>query len=176
LIEEGKLTGFATSGIVNISVESSASINFSVDTINWGSGRVTEGTDNATLNTGDASNPVINGNWTSVTQGFQIDNIGNQNVSLSLTPGLTAATFIGGSVQGGPYYEFNVSNVDAGSCLFNITEGSSYTANSSGATLICDILNAGAANSVRLDLKLVIPSDSITGDLNDTWVATIVAV
>ncbi|MBS3089889.1 hypothetical protein J4461_03365 [Candidatus Pacearchaeota archaeon] len=85
----GFVTEFAT---INLSVESSLAINFSTDIINWGSGRVVVGADNATLNTAGVntggSNPSQrNGNWTNNTAGLVLENIGNalMNISINVT-------------------------------------------------------------------------------------------
>ncbi|MDP3881249.1 MAG: hypothetical protein Q8Q31_00005, partial [Nanoarchaeota archaeon] len=65
------ITGFATagnttSGIINLSIQSGLVINFTTDLIDWGSGRVDIGANNATLDTSRNSTDtkVLNGNWT----------------------------------------------------------------------------------------------------------------
>jgi len=171
-------TGFAT-GTVNLTVESAASINFTTDEINWGSGRVNTGVDNATLSTAGGANNITNGNWTGNTAGFVIENIGNENVTLEIATGKTAATFISGTAGGGPSYRFNVSdNTEDGSCEYNVTEGDWNVVNTtSPGTLVCRPLYAAdATDVVRIDVEVVIPSDSLIGELTDTFTATIAAI
>ncbi len=175
-ILRNKITGLASSGTVNITIEESVSINFTTDTIDWGSGRVTDGLNNATLNTADSGTPVVGGNWTSNTAGFVVENIGNTNVTFSLSSGLNAAGLVGGTAGGGPEYQYNVSNVDPGSCIFTGTEGAFLDANSTVQSFCTIFDNSDGKDTIRIDLRLVIPSDSTTGALNDTIVATVAKV
>ena len=171
------ITGLATTGIVNLTVESFAVINFTTNEINWGSGRVDTGPDNATLDTSrnDDSN-VTNGNWTGNTDGFVVENIGNVNVTLSLKTGKNAAGFIGGAVGGGPQYQYNVTDIEGNSCeTWNITEGAFYDVNTTGdGTFVCNnFQSAGGSNTIRIDVRVVIPTDSAVGALSDTFTATV---
>ena len=176
---KGKITGFATSGKINLTVESAAILNFTIDEINWGSGRVDDGEDNATLNTAiNGPNNVTRGNWTGNTDGFRIENIGNVNITLNFTMGLDADGLLGGT---GPEYEYNVSNYEGNSCL-NYTGGTSeldwlglfQSANTSTRD-VCPRFpfnDGGEFNdTIRVDVRLVIPSDSKTGELIDTFTA-----
>jgi len=168
---ENWLTGYVTQGTVNISVSSIASINFSTANINWGSGSVTIGQTSATLDT--SSNSVTNGNWTQVGNGFVIENIGNANVSIELATGEDAAGFIGGT---SPSYQYNVSNVEADSCTAaDVTLATFYDVNKTVGvgTRVCNPLNfIDASDTIRIDLKLVVPYNSKTGVLSDTMTAT----
>jgi len=180
-----KLTGFATgTGTINLSVESAAAINFTTNVINWGSGRVNAGSDNATLNTAGGANNVTGGNWTGNTAGFVVENIGNLNVTFDLKTGLNNVSLLGGSAGGGPQYRYNVTNKDAGSCLnstggtdLSITLGTFYDVNTTDpGTRICGrFVIPDASDELRIDVKLIIPSDSKTGTISDTFTATFAA-
>ena len=172
LVSYSQTTGFATStGTANLSVESSASVNFTTNNINWASGKVNIGSTNATLDT--SAGTVSGGNWTVVSQGLVLENIGNTNATLDIKTGKTAATFLGGT---SPSYKYNVSNVEANSCVnasaFDI--GAWYVVNTSGdGTRVCDVFGfANGADTIRIDLQLVVPSDSKTGALGDIITAT----
>lgn len=175
-----KLTGFAaTTGSINLTVESLAMINFTTATINWGSGRVNTGNDNATLNTAAGANNVTNGNWTGNTAGFIVENIGNQNVTFFLKTGKNATTLLGGASGGGPKYQYNATNKDPGSCLnttaTGVILGTFYNVNTTGTagTKICDrFLFDTSTDELRIDVRLVIPSDSFVGELTDTFTVT----
>ncbi len=172
----GLFTGFVTNtGIVNITVESAAAINFTTNNINFQSGRVNVGSVNSTLDTSVGT--VTNGNWTANSAGFVIENIGNNNVTLDLATGKTAATFLGGT---SPLYQYNVSDIEPLSCL-NSTYGTSAlnlgvftdVNITSPGTRICNVFAYTDANDkIRIDVKLVVPSDSVTGALSDTWTTT----
>ena len=86
------LTGYGVSdtATINLTVESSLAINFTTDIINWGSGRVTGGNTNATLNTAAGASNVTNGNWTGNTAGLVVTNIGNSITNLSIKAGKNA--------------------------------------------------------------------------------------
>lgn len=168
------LSGRAT-GEANVTVESAASINFTRSALNWQSGRVNNGQTSAYLDS--AAGTVVNGNWTAVTSGLKIQNIGNVNVTLNLSVTKTAATFIGGS---SPLYKWNVTNDEANSCL-NATGGPTngmghlgiyYNPNTTTA-IYCPLFQfIDSADQVNISINLTIPSDSITGTLNDILTAT----
>jgi hypothetical protein len=177
---KNKFTGFATdAGTVNLTVESVVSVNFTVDAINWGSGMVNAGQDNATLNTAGGATNVTNGNWTGNTAGFIIENIGNKNATINFSFGKDAAGLIGG---GSPSYEFNVSNQAGFTSCFNSTGGASnltylgrfMTANTTMSAICPSFPYTDGNDTLRVDIKIVIPSDSKTGVLTDTITATFV--
>ena len=170
------ISGYVTStGVANLTVESAVVINFTTNSISWGSGRVASGAASALLNT-FATNNVTGGNWTLQTGGgLRIQNLGNVNVTLNLSATQTAATMIGGT---SPSYMWNISNVETGSCrnatgtvetplLFNF-----YNPNTT-STEFCRFFQFNdSQDSIRIDFNLTIPSDSLTGTLTDTITAT----
>ena len=90
----------------------------------------------------------------------------------------TASSLIGGSAGGGPEYMYNISdNTEDNSCNYTtdgVTEGVYVEVNAS--RLLCDIFDFDSNNNqLRIDVKIVIPSDSKTGELTDTLTATIAA-
>lgn len=172
---ENWLTGFVTStGTVNVSVSTSAAINFTTNLINWGSGTVSNNSLVAVLDT--SSGTVVNGTWTEVTNGFVIENTGNVNVSLNIKTSNSADSFIGGT---SPTYKFNVSNVEESSCVAgSITLGAWNDVNTTDpGTLVCNPLEfMDNKDSVRVDIQLAIPYDSIKDTLTSTMTATATAV
>jgi len=176
---KSKITGFAaSSGTVNLSIESTASINFTTDIINWGSGRVSAGWPNATLNTAGGANNVTNGNWTGNTAGLVVENIGNLNITLNISFGTDATGLLGGT---NPYYEYNVTNNEGSSCL-NATGGTdalslgTFKSANTTTQLVCGRMpfsDSGTFNdAIRIDMRLVVPSDSKVGAIGDTVTAT----
>jgi len=189
------LTGFATAGNttlgkVNLTVESGLIINFTTDVIDWGSGRVDTGADNATLDTSKNSSDtkVLNGNWSGSfgnrTNGLILENIGNINATLYIKTGKNATQFIGGN---NPAYQYNITNNETSSCGQNeSTTGNSSYENYFGlglyydvnltagdGTRICDWFNFDDSKDViRIDILLRVPSSSNTGDLEDSITAT----
>jgi hypothetical protein len=168
LIQLSKLTGFASSeSMINLTVETSANINFTSNRINFGSGRVALGKDNATI---DTLGNVIDGNWSSTYQGFEIENTGNTDIILTLRSDKNASEFLGGT---NPSYEFNVSTIGINSCeseSFNLSEWYSLT---TSEVMICNNLSYEDNNdNIRIDIMLVIPSDAIIGSKSSNLIAT----
>ena len=177
----------APSGIVNLTVEALAAINFSYDEINFHNGTVTVGSQNCTMYTGKGGITLCgaDGSWDPVgewgepsEQGFVVENIGNVNLTVDLKSGKDAATYIGGSF---PRYEWNVSENETGSC----DDGGFYTdfnlfdaVNTSGdGTKVCDNfvyeVNTGDPNELRIDILVAVPQNSFTGELIDTITMTV---
>ena len=171
-----RLTGRVTdTGVVNVTIESRADINFTTDLINFGSGQVDEGQASCDLTTVGAGTNTT-GNWTGTGDNFVIENIGNVNVTLQLASGKDASEFLGGTTPG---YFYNVSNIETGSC----TEGGDITL---GAWTAVDKVGAGdeicaplgfadGADTISIDIKLTIPSDATVGQQTDTFTATATA-
>jgi len=163
------LTGFATStATVNLTVESNLAINFTTDNIDFGSGQVDPGALNATLETPFGN---LRGNWTNVTDGFILENIGNIDCNISIKTGKTAGNFIGGT---SPVYQWNVTNDEANSCTkkSTFTLGAWNNYNTSGVE-VCDVFFANnTKDTIRIDLHLSVPADSKVGALGDVITAT----
>ena len=172
------LTGRVTdTAIVNITVESAASINFTTDSIDFGNGTVSPGEPNATL---DTLGNVSGGTWVNISGGLFLENIGNINVSLQLYSSQSAADFIGGT-NPGYKYNFTSRDTETGSCAnitdLNFTLSTWYDFNSTDpGDLVCEVFGYADGNdSIRIDLELVIPSDSKSGNLTDNIIATATA-
>jgi hypothetical protein len=171
-----RISGFAaTTGTANLTVESSASVNFTTDTVDWGSGRLDPGVTGANLFTVGAGS-VNGGNWTAKS-GLILENIGNTNVTLNLSGAKTASTFIGGT---NAVYKFNVSDNEASSCLN--TSGGQMFAEGLGFNDVhttvnytyCDpFVYHAAQDTIRIDFNVTIPEDSSTGALGDVITATV---
>jgi hypothetical protein len=101
-----ELTGFATAnstGLVNVTIESSAEINFTTALLDFGSGTVTPG-QIAVLDS-EGTNTSWSGNAT--TGELILENIGNTNLTLQLKTDLSPADFIGGT---SPTFQAKVAN------------------------------------------------------------------
>jgi len=150
-----EMTGRAT-GTANLTVESKIEINFTTNILNWASGSVTSGKSQAVI----ASNgTVTNGNWTTVSSGLILENIGNKNVSLIFSAGKQASTFVGGT---SPSYQWNFTNSESSSCTFNVTTGAAVYYEINGTNRqVCNIFEfTDAQDTLRVDMMLVIPSDA----------------
>jgi len=164
-----KITGHATSedtAIVNVTITSTTAINFTTDFINFGSGAVNTGASSATL---DTEGTVTGGTWTPINTNFTLENIGNTPVSLTLKVGKTAAEYLGGT---SPSYQFKFSNSEATSCT-NASATGVWTATATTDINLCSLFNSADNNdTINIGVRLVIPSDSLTGTQTDTFTAT----
>lgn len=156
-----RITGYASSGYVNITVSTQITINLTTDTINWGPGTVTPPYTNASLYTKGATTTanVTRGNWsTASTPGIVIANIGNVNASLTLASGDNAADFFGGTAAD-QAYEWNVSNKELASCTGGEPLGVWRNVNKTTAGKFCSQFSyLTASNEMYLDIHLVVPN------------------
>jgi len=166
-----RYTGKATTSNVNLTVSSNAKINFTVNNVNFGNGSVTSG-NNATI---DTLGNVINGNWTPTSTAFTIENAGSVNVTLDLKTDKNATTFLGGT---NPAYKYNITDIEAGSCNSTLNQSQWYEVNITGdGTLVCNPLYfSDSQDSIRVDIRLIIPSDSQKGDLQSIFTATATSI
>lgn len=164
-----KFTGNAIStdtAVVNVTISSTTAINFTTDFLNLGTGAVNTGTPSATV---DSDGGSVGGTWAPTPSNFTLENIGNTNVSLTLSMGKTAAQYIGGT---NPAYQFKFANNEAGSCV-NATATGVWTATSTSNISLCsNFLVTDASDTINIGVKVTIPSDSLTGTQTDTFTAT----
>jgi len=173
------LTGFAVEeGYVQVEIISAAAINITSaggelgsKTINWGPGAVAPGADFAILATNGTvfqSDPTYT--WTMINGGFIIQNIGNVNVTLSITS-IDATNFIGGTDA---LFQYNITNAKPDSCVFEtgIVE-STYIDFSDIATPVCSSFNSNPErDTINMDVLLRIPRDAPPGALDTTVTLT----
>jgi hypothetical protein len=162
-------------GTLNITIYKFVNINFTTNLVNFGNGAIDSGKVNATI---DTLGNVINGNWTPTNSGFILENIGNVDVSLDLKSGKTAIQFLGGT---SPLYQYNFTDKagKTGSCTNGtFPKGAWINVNTtnSGDRLCNPLRFSDSNNTIRIDLKLVIPADSLTGNLTDIFTAVATAV
>ena len=158
-------------GTLNITIYDYVNINFTTNLVNFGNGAIDSGKSNASI---DTLGNVVNGNWTPINNGFILENMGNVNVSLDLKSEKTAVQFLGGT---SPLYQYNFTDKagETGSCLNEtFLKGTWINVNttSSGDRLCNPLRFENSNDTIRIDIKLVIPSDSLTGNLTDTFTAT----
>lgn len=167
----GKVTD---TGTLQVTIQAKTAINFTRDTIDFGTGTVTEGYANCVIDTEGSKSAGCTG-FNTVTQGFVIENIGNQNVTLQLATGKNATTLLGGT---NPAYKYKVSEVETGSCAQGLTPTTYTDVNSTapGTTICSKFLAADPTDTLEIDVQLTIPSDSYTGSLTDTFTATATAI
>ena len=178
-----QLTGAAITptAVARINITARASINWTVYTVDWGTGYVNDTAASCMLNT-EGLNDINNcTNFTTVTQGLTLENDGNRRVSVNLSSNASAADFIGGT---GPLFQWKLNNNESGSCG-STGAGTACTVNASALQYqgayssvsttpveICPCFNFGNPNDViGTDLQVLVPSDSYTGEREATITA-----
>ncbi len=169
-----ELTGFATgsdTGTANVTIMSQASVQFTANTIDWGTGRVNETETSALLVT---NGTVKEGNWTAVSTGLLLQNDGNTNVSVTLTS-TVVDTFIGGLAATNSY-QLLVSDTGAGeanSCDTAHLIMSTFTEVDGTAQSACTNFSYyDAQDLLEIDVLLRIPEDATPGLKSATITAT----
>lgn len=162
------ISGLAT-GTAKLTVTTDTTINFSVDTVDFGSGRVKTGQTSTTLETGVAAPST--GTWTGNQTALVLDNIGNTNASIDIKADTDATGLLGGTT---PSFQIKVTEKDSGSCT-NQTTGTFgvYTDINATDVRYCDRLRfVTSTNRLQVDVKLVVPQDSLKGLRSSNIIAT----
>ncbi len=166
------VTGFAGSdtGTAKLNVATETTLNFSVDMVDFGTGRVNIGETYATLETGVDPSVEGHGTWTGTQDPLILDNIGNTNVSLELKADTDAIGFLGGT---GPSFQIKVTDSDVGACGDTTAAFGDYQDINSTDVTYCDSFQyLSNLNKLQIDVKLVVPENSKLGALSSTITAT----
>lgn len=155
-----EITGFVTvsdTGVVNVTIEESAALNFTTDLLDFGSGTVTGGLSGATLSSAGTGS-VDGGTWALQPGQLVLENIGNVNVTLNLTTNKLVADFIGGT---NPTFKAIVSDNETGSCTGTQTFSSFEDITTSHKTA-CGVFGfEDTADSINIDFEIYIPNNAL---------------
>lgn len=151
----GVITGQATdTAAANLTINESASVAFTDDVCDFGSGQVIEDPENpdqAALVYSDGT-ATVNGTWgTSACDGLAIKNDGNVNVSVALSADGYASSLIGGTGS-----MLNMTAVPS-ACAGTSDTNESYTSWTASATICSNWAKAATAD---IDFILLIPEDA----------------
>jgi len=157
----------ADSGTVTFEITETVDISFTTSNLDWGAGSVNSGEASATLDSNAST--VTDGSWNATGGELILENIGTEDVSLTLNSSVNASTLIDGSSSS---FQWLVTDIGAGSCVNNTM--TSFTEIDTSITTVCDAFYATAAkDDLKIDFKLVIPSDTL---LEGSQSATITAI
>jgi len=176
----GRAPAPVTSGTAQLNVQAQAVINVSQPSIDWGNVAVPQGNDSCYVESEAGSHNCATCTGTPCStpnSGFTFHNIGNVNINVSVAAGKTAASFLGGTLGGGPRYTWKSRNQTAiGGYVINITN--TYHNTSTSAVLayfnMTPTNSTGQNESAYLDLNLTIPRDTPKGAKTDTITFTAV--
>ena len=167
-----KITGHAGNiGTLAGTIETTTAINFTNDTINFGTISVPGLNPSCEVDT--ESNSNCSGD-TAPANGFIVENTGNRDVSLQLATTNTAATLLGGTV---PSYKWKISNsTEANSCKGALNEYVNVNLTAPGTVICTNFTAYSTRDVVDIDVLLVVPSDASPGAKTDTFTATATAL
>lgn len=181
-----KITGaLVEQAQARINITTRASINFTVSSVDWGSGYVNDTASYCQLNTEGLNNPNNCTNFTTVYEGLRLENDGNRNVQVNVSSNNSASQLLGGT---NPLYRWKFANNETDSCgskgigtncVTNVSalNYQSYTTVSTASIEVCPCFRAANTNDLlNLELMIRVPSDSFTGlrESTLTAVATVI--
>lgn len=160
-----KLTGYGVTGTLAADLNSTTAINFSDASIDFGAVAVPEGMSSCTIDSEDVTTCTAN----APDNGFTVENIGNNNVTLDLKTGKNAATLLGGT---SPAYKWKVTEKEIGACTSAAGSYVDVNTTSPGTRICTDFVKATGTDEIYIDVELTIPSDAVPGAKSDTFTAT----
>lgn len=159
-----------TQGTASLNVQAQAIVNVTTTSVDFGNVTVASGDLSCTLDSstgGVGTCDPSSTTGTSANGGFVFENIGNVNINVSVTAGKSAATFIGGTQDGGPAYNWK--------CATKLGTGtpvvSTYTGSSTSPVLCYGNMaysTTPGENEAYLDIQVKVPSDATPGSKTDT--------
>ncbi len=168
------LTGFAftENGTVVLTIDTRAEINITSangtagsKSLDWGSGVFDAGAPYALL---VSNGSVVGGTWPNVTSGFVVENVGNLNVTLSISSLDDASTFLGGTE---PLFQYNITDSEDSSCVFESGVDGEWKNFTTVSTSVCTNFKFVDTNDeINLNILVKIPNDGKTGELTNTIV------
>ena len=181
-----KITGATIEqAVARINITTRASINFTINSIDWGSGYVNDTASYCQLNSEGFSGGTNCTNFTTVYEGLRLENDGNRNVQLNISSNNSAAQFLGGS---GPLYQWKFANNESDSCgsvgigTNCVTNSSAlnyqaYASVSTSSVEVCPCFRASnPSDLLNLELLIRVPSDSYSGLRESTLTAVATAI
>jgi hypothetical protein len=153
-----KITGLVVTAnetaLVNVTISGAGALNFTTDVLDFGAGAVNVGQLGATINSEGSQGE---GTWAAQNGQLVLENIGNENVSLTLSTNKSVDSFIGGS---SPTFKAKVSDKDAGACTGTQTFSSYAEINTTLQTACAVFGYAAALDEINIDFQLYIPNDA----------------
>jgi hypothetical protein len=154
------ITGYAVTdnetALVNVTITASGALNFTTAILDFGTGAVTPGQSYAVI---DSEGTVTDGDWTPVTGELVLENIGNVNVSLTLSTNKTIEDFIGGGTSRDFKAKVANSTGNAGACSGSTFDD--YAQINETLQVACPILAFEEEHDeIDLDFEITIPNDA----------------
>jgi hypothetical protein len=158
------ITGMGTTGTVNVSLQATTNLNVTQTFVDFGVGYVTTNMFGARVNsTGNRTNWTVVGTFTPLN--LQLENIGNVNLSVSVSSDKSATTYLGGT---NPVFQFaaTTKTPDVAACVSGYNLQSTLTDVTLTTTKnVCSNLGFVAeSNELNVSIELIIPYDAPVGN------------
>jgi len=162
-----KLTGYGTTGYVNVTIENISSINVTATDCNFGSGYITTGNVSALLE----SNGTHTG-WSGggTTFSLEVRNDGNTNLTLNVSSGKSLASFYGTDCSGESCtYQFWSEDKQAGTCTSGLVNYPG-TSMDTGNKTVCSLMrHQDTIDELYVHCRLNVTQGIPVGVKTDTW-------
>lgn len=145
---------------INVKAVYLVEINLTKDNLNWGAGSVNSGVNNATLDS--YAGTVTGGSWTANDGDLIIENIGTEDVILDIHSNKNADDLVGGSSNINSF-QWIMSEIEKGSCKIKIDKNNKWNevnTTSPGSRICNKFLAKDKKDTIKIDFKIVIPSDT----------------
>jgi len=158
-------------GTTNLTISSSLSIRFIDSESALGVGSVYAGNESAEINTESGN---TNGNWTGSPPDdpMLLENDGNTDANITFSASATPDSWIGGTANGGPEFEFKIEAAPGNTSSCGGNQASSYTALSTTEIQGCENTTYTAGhNAIEINYQAFIPKDAPPEDKEVTVTA-----
>jgi len=172
----GFLPGAPETAIVQLNIEGVVQVNFTIDTIDWGSGTIISSY--CILNSYDAAIGTNCSDFGPNTAGLVLENIGTFNVTLNITMEKDATSFIAGT---NPVCQWNVSESEPGSAPGLALTPGDWQPCSTTPVVVCNetgngFLYGNSNDELHFDVEVKIATDATPGSKTNVMTATAIQV
>ncbi len=162
-----KLTGYGSTGYVNVTVESISTINVTATDCDFGSGYIITGNVSALL---ESNGSKYGWSGAGTTNPLVIRNDGNTNLTVNVSSGKTLAQFYGADCSGESCtYQFWSANNESGSCTSGLAAYPG-TSMDTGNKTVCSLMrHQDEMDEVTIQCRLNLTQSIPVGTKTDTW-------
>ncbi len=166
----GSITGYGTNSQetdVSVEIEGVTAINWTTDTLDFGSGAVDDGYDEAVLDTYNGN--VTDGNWSATSANLTLENVGGDYVNVTLESNLTANQLIGGT---NPSIKWMISDEEPSSCGAIVDSAYTEVSITPGKEVCSPLYHNTTNNTMTVNFEVTIPIDATAGNKTFALTAT----
>jgi len=165
----GRLTAYGSAGYVNVTISTLNQINVTATNCNFGSGYITVGKTNATL---ESNGTIANWQGSGTSVSLVVRNDGNKNMTINVSSGKTLTQFLGIDCSGaGAGCQYNFWSVDneTGSCTSGKVAWPGTRMDTTNKTACTNLRYEDTLDELKIICRLGIYQTVPTGAKTDTW-------